>query len=187
MTAAITQANVDHVTRIARKLGRTPLGCLAGTDELESEALVVLWDLALSWDEAQGIPFDRYITMRAKHRLIDWLRTTFGRHGTPKLSSSHSTLSLDYPTSAGTPLAEEVIKPDLRTPEEVVVARSELAEVWSAARQELNPRHQDVLRADLIGDQRETLQKVAERWEMSVDTAYTHRSQARRRLRDLLK
>lgn len=76
----ITQSHVDRIERIARQLARTTaLGSLCGEDELVSESMVALWDLAQRYEPDTKVPFPAWIQLQGRHRLIDYLRHVYGR------------------------------------------------------------------------------------------------------------
>lgn len=97
----IEQEHIDRAEAIARHLARTTtLGRVAGEDEMCSEVQCVLWELALEFDSSLGVPFTAFISLRVRHRLIDWLRNTYGRErpdGTmpPRLEATLTMASLD--------------------------------------------------------------------------------------------
>lgn len=76
----ITQEHIDMATRIAHGLAyESRLARMAGGDELASQALLALWELALAFDDSLGVPFRAYIGQQLKRRLVDWLRSEYGR------------------------------------------------------------------------------------------------------------
>lgn len=96
----LTEDHIDRTQRIAHAVARGPVGRMAGPEELESEALVILWDLALNFDPDLNVPFTAYLSMNMGRRLIDWLRTTYGRASPGqdmpmKLLSSFRSVSID--------------------------------------------------------------------------------------------
>lgn len=75
----INAQHIEIAETVARKVARTRSGQLAGPDELISQAMVSLWELALSFDEERGVPFNAYLWGNLQNRLIDWLRSEYGR------------------------------------------------------------------------------------------------------------
>lgn len=173
----VTQGHVDLIQGIARNLARTGVGTLAGPDELESQALVTLWDLALAWDETTRVPFQAYLARNGRRRLIDWLRAEYGRRprnsdgwGT-RLSHAFLTNSLDD--------SDDLREPQ-PGPEDAVIARETLTETITTINQVCTPRERAVLLAPLT-DNDDT--RICNTWGMTQATAHTHRYQARRKLR----
>lgn len=133
----VTPVHVDRVELVARALARTKIGSLAGVEELLSEAQVVLWQLALAWDPDQGVPFNAYLSMHTRHRLIDYLRRTYGRveqqdRISPKMAGWLNSVSLDE-------LVELEIDGDPRrsdfSVEDEVIAREQWQAFWVAVAQ----------------------------------------------------
>lgn len=82
----VTQEHIDLVDQLAERLYHTNgIARLAGLDELQSEAYVILWMLVSEYgtkreeDVLGDISFELYLRMRVPQRLIDWLRTQYGR------------------------------------------------------------------------------------------------------------
>lgn len=75
----ITQEHINISERVARAMARTPFGNLAGADELVSESLVLLVEIADEYDPNRAGSFERFMVSRLKQRLIDYLRHTYGR------------------------------------------------------------------------------------------------------------
>jgi RNA polymerase sigma factor (sigma-70 family) len=177
----VTEKHVDQVTAIARRVGELPACRLAGgVDEAISQAYVVLWDLALSWDPDRGVPFEVYVSMHTRHRLLDWVRREVGRAGTPRLKIIAESAWFE----AVDPYDPERDIELGAGPEMTAFARETLAEVVGAANGNLSRRQRDVLFAEL--EAAGGIAEVADEWGMSTATAMTHRSQARRRLREAL-
>lgn len=173
------QGHIDHVTAIARRLAGTTFGELDGPEELASEGLVVLTELALTWDPAIIPSFTVYISLYAKFRLIDWLVAAHGRQGTARLAASYARDSLDDETVGGVWEAS-LISHAAPSAEHVAVARDTVDAVGSFIRQQCSPRQQAALVASLDGA---VSADVADEWSMSVNTLHAHAHQARVKIR----
>jgi RNA polymerase sigma factor (sigma-70 family) len=186
LAVEITQAHIDQVNRIAWTLGQTTFGRLAGTDELQSEALVVLWDLATKWDPDKGTTsFHQFVEVNAKRRLIDWLRHAYGGTSTPRrLSISLGVLSLD----AIDGLLDEQ-PADTPAPDEALITADEHAEAADLYEQAMralpracSPNQQEVLLR--VPDK--SPEEIADELGMSRNTVYVHLGRGRQRLRRAL-
>lgn len=93
----ITQKHVDIVCWIARRLVREhSVAYRVGLEELESQALLILWEQALAWDPSRDVPFEAFLYGRVRFRLLDWLRFQHGRvHGDVVPSKMLATLLAD--------------------------------------------------------------------------------------------
>ncbi len=175
----INQGHIDTVTGIAVALSRTPFGDLAGADELTSEALLVLWKLALKWDPDAGVPFDRYLQVVTRRRLIDWLRHEYGRHDTRNgegLGVSFAQVPFEVEDWHETPDSAPSV-------EDIVLAREELAEVVECVRDCCTERQAAAILEPLGRADDNALAR-----EMGVGraTVHTHRNHARARLQDAM-
>ena len=139
--------HIDHVNRIAASLARTPLGTRAGgVDELQSQGLVVLWELALAYNPRAGT-FGGYLAALTRHRLVDWIRTACGRevHSTGEPSPKLAANLLDERSLDADPdHALELVDPAPGV-EETVLARLRLVEVAAVIDEVCTPRQKEAL------------------------------------------
>jgi DNA-directed RNA polymerase specialized sigma24 family protein len=182
VTVEITQDHIDFVFAIAGQLSRSVMGGWAGADELQSEALVVLWDLAVSWDEDGPVPFRAYLAMNVQRKLIDWLRSEYGRAGAKGQSKLRFTLGVQ--SLDGLYEARAFVMPS-RSPsvETIVEDRETLAEATRIINNEHTGRQRDALLWPLQHDSSESVER---KWAMSRDSVSATRYQAKELLRRAL-
>lgn len=161
----ITQHHIDIVQLKARQLAQHH----CDADELESQALVVLWDLALAWDENGGATFESYLFKYTQPRLIDWLRKQYGRapvegeHSGDRMRFNLGMRSLER-LSEQSADTEGEYTPEWLTdptpgPQQVVEDRDELRRLGEYMA-DLEPYDQDLLLAPLYV---ESMKEVAAR------------------------
>lgn len=144
----ITAEHVERMEAIAKSLSGTRLGPLLDLDELLSQSYVTLWQLACEYDASSGVPFIKFIGLRGKNRLIDWLRTEFGRMSDGQLSEkaqARLTLSLEEHVSEELEGEDAGWLTDQRPgPEDLAVAHDEWLG-FARAFKELSPDAQRAL------------------------------------------
>lgn len=94
-TPEIEQHHINRMQAIAHDLAKTKVGSRAGQEELESQGLLILWELALAWSPDSGAPFAAYIHMQMRNRLVDWLRREYGSRIPERLAWNMNMNSLD--------------------------------------------------------------------------------------------
>jgi DNA-directed RNA polymerase specialized sigma24 family protein len=175
----ITERHINYVSAIAYDLSLTPVGALAGRDELVSEALLVLWEAALEWDPSHGVPFVAYLAINVKRGLIDWLRHTYGRFEEDRrnLRLSNAMTQLSYEA-----MVDELgyDRPDPSPlPDHAALARAEFADVVRCILDECTDREREALLWPLSED---TSQAFQAKWGVTAGTAAAHRSHAKARV-----
>ena len=137
----IKQEHINRVEAIARHLATTTaLGRLCGEEELISEAMVVLWDLTLAFDPDLGVPFTAYLSTHTRFRLIDYLRSLYGRVITdgvipPRMEAALATYSLDELRDGDDARSGTIPLVDAGpTVEEIVESRDEVARLGKILR-----------------------------------------------------
>lgn len=96
----ITQDHIDYLAATARNLSQTStLGRLMGEEELVSQSLLTLWEMARAFDPDLNVPFIAYLALYGRLRLIDYLRHSYGRFHDGEVAhrarAALGTLSLD--------------------------------------------------------------------------------------------
>jgi len=136
----VQETHLQIIAAVSRKLSYSVLGSLAGFDELYSEALVHLTVASQDYDPSRtSMPFDSYLGWTVKKRLIDYLRTTYGRmyvdpdgnsYRSARMEATLNTSSLDdlmdEDPDSSTWLSWSPEEPSV---EEVVIAKQNLYEV----------------------------------------------------------
>lgn len=179
----ITGEHVKIAERIALRVARTPVGRLAGADELVSQSLVTLWEMALSYDESRNVPFSAYLHIGMQRRLIDWLRLEFGRPpgnhgGTGKRLAMHmNTTSLHWYDDTDEDDPKQIPCPR-NSVEDSVLARLELS-AFAQSLDTLTALERDSLIWPAWAD---TSTEVAERHNTSVSVVAVTRHKIKKKM-----
>lgn len=104
----LTAEHIELMERVAGRMAKTQFGQLAGREELISEGLVILVELANSYDPERSPHFTDYLLSKIRFKFIDYLRGAYGRAmkvaddgslvgANPRLRAAFRTYSLDAP------------------------------------------------------------------------------------------
>jgi len=179
----ITPAHLRIAENCAVGVSRTVRGHHAGLDELISQSLVDLWDLALAYDASLGVPFTAYLAKHLKLRLIDWLRHEYGRDETTiRQQATLSTVSLDeLPWDDFDCSKDRALISSAPGVEQTVMAREDLREVAQDLEQ-LDSLARDAMLWPVTG---ETLVQIQRRYGLPKrvvpDTRYATKRELQRR------